>query len=76
MQSVTGTYENGKLKLDRSYKSKKPVKVVVTFLEDVQEKPAENLVLSDFSFAKSRKNLATLKTSLSETVAEERRIEQ
>ena len=56
MVAVVGTYQNGIVKLDKDYTSNTPVKVIVTFLEDIT--PAEKgLLLSDFSFAKSQKNL-------------------
>jgi hypothetical protein len=57
MLSIVGTYENGYLKLDKDYSTKNPVKVIVTFLEEVQSKSENGLALTDFSFAKSKKNL-------------------
>ena len=36
MISIVDTYQDGHLTLDRNYSAKKPVKVIVTFLEDVQ----------------------------------------
>ena len=36
METVLGTYKDGYIKLDKQFVSKKPVKVIVTFLEDVQ----------------------------------------
>ena len=42
------------------------------FLEEVHQDVAQGLSLADFSFAKSQKNLAGYKGSLSETVIEER----
>ena len=75
MVAVVGTYQNGIVKLDKDYTSNTPVKVIVTFLEDIT--PAEKgLLLSDFSFAKSQKNLENYKGSLSEEIIEERRNEQ
>lgn len=75
MVAVVGTYQNGIVKLDKDYTSNTPVKVIVTFLEDIT--PAEKgLLLSDFSFAKSQKNLENYKGSLSEAIIEERRNEQ
>ena len=75
MVVVTGTYENGQVKLDKDYSSKKPIKVFITFLEDVQSFSTKGLSLSDFSFSKSQKNLGRLKRSLSDSVIEERRSE-
>lgn len=75
MVAVVGTYQNGYVKLDRDYSSNKPVKVIVTFLEDIQTPSEKGLLLSDFSFAKSQKNLENFKGSFSDTVIEERRLE-
>ena len=36
MISIVDTYQDGHLTLDRDYSAKKPVKLIVTFLEDVQ----------------------------------------
>ncbi len=75
MISIVGTYENGSLKLDKEYPSKSPVKVIVTFLEDIQSKSENGFALSDFSFSKSRKNLKNFKGSFANTVIDERRTE-
>ena len=75
MLSLVGTYLNGYLKLDKEYTTENPVKVIVTFLEEVQNNSEKELVLSDFSFSKSKKNLENFKGSFSETVIEERRAE-
>jgi hypothetical protein len=75
MVAVVGTYQNGYVKLDKDYSSDVPVKVIVTFLEEVQNESSVGLSLSDFSFAKSQKNLENFKGSFSDTVVEERRLE-
>lgn len=75
MVAVLGTFQNGYVKLDKDYSSDTPVKVIVTFLEDVQNKSDQSLLLSDFSFSKSQKNLEKFKGSFSDTVIEERRLE-
>ena len=75
MVAVVGTYQNGRVKLDKDYPSDYPIKVIVTFLEDVQTSSEKGLSLSDFSFAKSQKNLENFKGSFSDTVIEERRLE-
>ena len=75
MVAVVGTYQNGYVKLDKDYSSDNPVKVIVTFLEDIQTHSEKGLSLSDFSFAKSQKNLENFKGSFSDTVIEERRLE-
>lgn len=75
MIAVTGTYQNGYVKLDKDYSSDNPVKVIVTFLEEIQAPSEKGLSLSDFSFAKSQKNLKNFKGSFSDAVIEERRLE-
>jgi len=69
MTTITGTYFNGQLKLERPFKTKKPVKVTVTFEEDIKTP----LVLSDFSFLESQELLKDVKGSFSDEVIEERR---
>ena len=75
MVAVVGTYQNGYVKLEKEYASDTPVKVIVTFLEDVQIGSEKEILLSDFSFSKSQKNLENYKGSFSDAVIEERRIE-
>ena len=76
MVAVVGTYQNGYVKLDKEYASKNPVKVIVTFLEEIQVQQEEGLSFSDFSFAKSQKNLENYKGSFSDEVVAERRLAQ
>lgn len=76
MVAIAGTYQNGYVKLDKEYSSNNPVKVIVTFLEDIQTQSEEGLSLSDFSFSKSQKNLENHQGSFSNEVIEERRREQ
>ena len=73
MISLVGTYQNGYLKLDKDYSTKNPVKVIVTFLEDIQSKSDSEIALTDFSFSKSKKNLQNFKGSFADTVIDERR---
>ena len=75
MVAVVGTYQNGYVKLDKEYSTNNPVKVIVTFLEDVQSSTDEGFSLSDFSFLQSQKNLENYKGSFSEELIEERRTE-
>jgi hypothetical protein len=75
MVAVSGTYQNGYVKLDEDYTSDTPVKVIVTFLEEVKNDSENGLSLSDFSFAKSQKILENFKGSFSDAVVEERRLE-
>jgi hypothetical protein len=75
MVSIVGVYENGYLKLDKDYSTKKPVKVIVTFLEEIQSNSEKGLALTEFSFSKSKKNLQNFKGSFANTVIEERGID-
>ncbi|MDX2195002.1 MAG: hypothetical protein NW207_01175 [Cytophagales bacterium] len=75
MLSIVGTYQNGFIKLDKDYTTKNPVKVIVTFLEDVQTESENGLSLKDFSFLKSKKNLDSFKGSFADTLIEERRVD-
>jgi hypothetical protein len=74
MVALVGTYQNGYVKLDKEYQSAKPLKVIVTFLEDVETQTEQGILLSDFSFAKSQKNLDNYKGSFSDSIVEERRL--
>ncbi len=73
MLSALGTYQNGFVKLDKDYSTNNPIKVIITFLEEVETNSEKGISLSDFSFAKSKKNLKNFKGSFSDTVVEERR---
>ena len=75
MVSLIGTYQNGYLKLDKDYPTSVPVKVIVTFLEEVKSNSPQVMALTDFSFAKSKENLKSFEGSFSETVVAERRTE-
>lgn len=75
MITIEGTYQNGFVKLNKEFSSKEPVKVVVTFLEEVEIPTEKRLILSDFSFAKSQKALEDYKGSFSDEVIKERRSE-
>ena len=76
MEAILGTYKDGYVKLNRNFLTKKPVKVIVTFLEEVQTITEKRLSLSDFSFAKSQENLSDYKGSFSDSVIEERQAER
>lgn len=71
MIALNGTYHKGKLTLDKTIDSDKPLKVIVTFLEEEAEAKQKK---SKFSFEKSRKLLADYKGSFSEAVIEERKL--
>ena len=73
MVQLSGTYDNGHITLDKEISIDKPVKVLVTFMdEDVAEKKPR-LSFDDFSFSKSRELLKDVHTTLSDAVIEERR---
>jgi hypothetical protein len=69
MTTITGTYYNGHLKLERPLKTKKPIKVKVTFEEEAKAR----LAISDFSFLETQDLLKDYKGSFSDEVIEERR---
>jgi len=75
MVAIVGTYLNGYVKLDKEYSTKNPVKVIVTFLEEVETPTEKGFSLSDFSFSKSQKNLENSKGAFSASIIEERRSE-
>lgn len=75
MVAVIGTYQNGYVKLDKEYSTDSPVKVIVTFLEEVEGISKKKLSLEDFSFSDSQKRLQKYKISLSKAIVEERRSE-
>ncbi len=73
MLTIKGTYENGKILLQKKVKTTKPVDVIVTFLEDVEIPISGKLDLRRYSFGKSRELLKDYKGSLCDAVLEERR---
>jgi hypothetical protein len=73
MIAVNGTYKNGTVYLEKKVKSKKALKVIVTFLEEDILLDKNRLTLKDFSFYKSREKLKKYKGSISETIIEERK---
>lgn len=75
MLAVAGTYQNGYVKLDKEVSSENPVRVIITFLEDMKLGNEKRMELSDFSFAASRKITQDYKGSFSDTLIEERRSE-
>ncbi|MDX2072689.1 MAG: hypothetical protein SFV55_29915 [Haliscomenobacter sp.] len=75
MVALVGTYLNGYVKLDKEFISSNPVKVIVTFLEEIPIPTEEGLSRSDFSFSESQKNLEDFKGSFSDSVVEERSAE-
>ncbi len=57
MIAVSGIYQNGFVKLDKELSVINPVKVIITFLEDIEDTSEEGWSLSDFSFSRSQKIL-------------------
>ena len=66
MVAMVGTYQDGYVTLDKKIKIGSPLRVVVTFLEDVETVSESKLSLSDFSFATSRKLSENMKGLLSD----------
>ena len=73
MLAIIGTYQNGYVKFERDLTFKNPVKVIITFLEEIEPISENGLVLSDFSFTESKELLKDFKGSFSDTVVDERR---
>ncbi len=73
MLAIKGIYDKGKVILQETVKTKKPVEVVITFLEEVQAPTSEKLDLNKFSFKRARELLKDYDGSLSEAIIEERR---
>jgi len=73
MLAVKGTYKDGKVLLKEKIKTKEPVDVIVTFLEEVKSPVAGKIDMSKFSFKKAKKLLSGYKGSLSAAITEERR---
>jgi len=73
MLAIKGIYDKGKVILQETVKTKKPVEVVITFLEELQAPTSEKLDLNKFSFERARELLKDYDGSLSEAIIEERR---
>lgn len=70
---LSGIYNNGNIILDEKISVKRPVKVIVTFMDEDVTVDTGRLTLKDFSFVKSRELLKDVHTSLSDAIIEERR---
>jgi hypothetical protein len=75
MLAVKGIYQNGYVKFEKDLTFKNPVKVIITFLEEIEPTSGKGLNLSDFSFSESKNLLKNFKGSFSDAVIEERRKE-
>lgn len=73
MLQITGTYYEGKVHLEETIPTDRPLRVTVVFEEEIAKPESKGLKFSDFSFAKTREILKNTKGSLSDTVIEERR---
>lgn len=71
MLTIEATYLNGEIVLLEKIQSNHPIKVLVTFLEDVE---LPKIPLNQrFSFKKSRELFKNCRGSLSQTIIDERR---
>ncbi|HHE38919.1 MAG TPA: hypothetical protein ENL20_10160 [Candidatus Cloacimonetes bacterium] len=75
MLAVRGIYKNGKLILNEKIRLPKFMKVIVTFLDDIQEKNNNIIDINQFSFVQAQKILEDYKGSLSDSVINERKSE-
>jgi hypothetical protein len=70
MKTISGTYHNGKLSLDKPVKTQKPVRVKVVFEEIIETE--ESLKVSDFSFLEMQQLLQSCHSSLADELIKER----
>ena len=73
MLAVEGTYQDGKVTVQEKIWAVKPVKVIVTFLEEVNVPEKKRVNLDHFSFNRSKKILESYQGTLSDAIVEERR---
>ena len=75
MLSLIGTYKDGYVSFEQTLSVVKPVKVIITFLEDIEISDEIFLQLSDFSFQEARQVLKNYTGSFADTIINERRKE-
>ena len=75
MLSLIGTYKDGYVSFEQTLSVVKPVKVIITFLEDMETSDEIFLQLSDFSFQEARQVLKNYTGSFADTIINERRKE-
>ena len=75
MLSLIGTYKDGYVSFEQTLSVVKPVKVIITFLEDIEASDEIFLQLSDFSFQEARQVLKNYTGSFADTIINERRKE-
>ena len=73
MIAVSGVYENGVITLEKKVRSKRSMKVIVTFLDDEILHDSKRLTTKDFSFGKSREKSKRFVGSLSDAVIDDRK---
>jgi len=84
MLALKGTYKNGFIKLDNPIEFDKPLKVIVTFIDEqikfeyqlnITKSKEKSIDLNKFSFMQSIEASRDFKGSFSESLIEERRTE-
>ncbi|MDP3913656.1 MAG: hypothetical protein Q8R96_07960 [Bacteroidota bacterium] len=75
MIAVSGVYENGVITLERKVRSKRSMKVIVTFLDEEIQHDPKRLTTLDFSFKRSREKSKGYDGSLSDAVVDDRKSE-
>ncbi len=73
MLAIKGVYENGEIELKEKPDTNGRIPVIVTFLDEIDDKETKKLDLDKFSFNRSRTILKDYKGSLSDALIEERR---
>jgi hypothetical protein len=73
MLTVKGIYKKGVVILPDTARFDKEIDVLVTFLEEIEQKRPQKSLKKRFSFKKSQTLLKNYKGSLSEAIIEERR---
>jgi hypothetical protein len=75
MIAVNGTYQNGVITLEKKIRSKRSMKVIVTFLDEELQHDTKRLTSNDFSFKKAREKSQRFIGSLSEAIIDDRKSE-
>ena len=84
MLALKGTYQNGFIKLDNPIKFDKPLKVIITFIDEqikfeyqlnINKTKDKTIDLNSFSFMQSIEASKDFKGSFSDSIIEERRSE-
>ncbi len=73
MLAVKGTYQNGEVRLEQKIITDKPIPVIVTFIDDIDNIEDKQFNPESVSFKQAREILSEYKGSLSDAVIEERR---